>query len=107
MRLILVDGQTDRVCGDVAQEATQASARNQDKLERFCKATAQDIDESRGQRLGDYEFVDFRPSEKSTGYAVFMANENGGNCLYRGACPTDLGEVFIHCFYLGYVCRSH
>jgi hypothetical protein len=105
MRLILVDAQSDRICGDVAEEATQASAWDQDKLESFCKSTAQEIDKGRGQRSGAYDFVSFPPSEKSAGYFVFMANENGENCLYCGSCPADLAEVFIHCFYLGYVCR--
>ena len=105
MRLILVDGQSDRICGDVAKEATQASAWDQDKLESFCKAIAQEIDQSRGQRSGPYDFAYFPPSEKAAGYFVFMANENSENCLYREACPADLGEVFTHCFYLGYVCR--
>ncbi len=103
MRFILVDVQSDRVCGDVEDaEVTLDTASQGDKLESLCKAAARTVDERRGQLHGAYEFSCFEPSEKAPGYFVFLANEH---CLcpsYEG-CPASLSEVFTGTSYVGYV----
>jgi hypothetical protein len=103
MRIIVVDAQTDRICGDIADvEATLDTPPNGNKLERLCKAAARSVG---GDTQEDYEFDCFAPCEKASGYFVFLANEDGGNGLDDQACPVNLGEVFMRSFYLGYVHR--
>ncbi len=105
MRLILVDSRSDAVCGDVpGVEAARDTASQSDKLESLCKAAARSVDESRGAPQAIYDFTCFREaSDKTSGYFVFRANEQGVNSL-RGCAPS-LSDVFTRCFYVGFVYR--
>ncbi len=105
VRFIVVDGQTDRVCGDVVYaEVTPDAASNADSLESLCKAAARTVDDRRGEQHGAYEFSCFEPPDKAPGYFVFLANEQ---CLCSSCegCPASLSEVFTCSFYVGFVHR--
>ncbi len=105
MRFIVVDGQSDRVCGDVEDaEVTLDITSQGDKLESLCKAAARTVDERRGWLQGTYEFSCFGPSEKAPGYFVFLANEYS-LCPSCEGCPANLSEVFTGTSYIGYVYR--
>ncbi len=104
MRFILVDGQTNHVCGDVDVETTPDARSRADKLESLCKTAARTVDERTGQQPGTYDFSCFEPSDKAAGFFVFLANEH---CLCQSCegCPAGLREVFTCSSYVGYVSR--
>ncbi len=104
MRFIVVDGQSDCVCGDLV-EAELDMPSNEERREACCKAAARMVDARRGEQQGTYEFTCFEPSDNAPGYFVFVANEQGENRLRCEACPANLAEVFTHCFYVGHVHR--
>ncbi len=104
MRFVLVDGQTDRVCADIAA-GKRMSTRDSGKLERFCKILARIADKNRGQQRGAYDFSCFAPSGNQRGYFIFEANEQGLKplCSHDEGCPATLSEVLNSCIYVGYV----
>ncbi len=101
---ILVDSQTDHVCGNVEDAEATLGTLNGDKLESVCKAAASRVGESRGQQQESYDFSCFAPAKKTPGYFVFLANEHC-LCLHCEGCPASLSDVFTCCFYVGYLQR--
>ncbi len=106
MRFILVDSSSDEVSGDTSKFAAgwPELTSDNDNLGSLCRAAAQLLDESKGEPSSRYEFTSFEPSDKASGYFVFMANEKASDTL--GKESPSIYEVLTQCSYVGYVVRS-
>lgn len=112
MRLVLVDSESNRVCGDTASlaarfpEWAEASTRDRD-IERLAKTAARLLDESSGKTFRTYDFASFAPRDNSKGYFVFQCEREGERALPPVSDQSDpadaLSAVMTSCFYIGHV----
>ena len=117
MRLVLIDKQTNRVCGDTSAFASSrfdeweaAAARGKDDLEALATIAARLLDESLGKTCRAYEFSTFEAKGETDGYFVYDCDYEA----YQGtpgmsglADPAAMVEVVTRCFYVGYVRCDH
>lgn len=112
MRLVLIDSETNSVCGDTAALATrspewiEATARERDP-ESLAKIAARLLDESLGKTYRTYNFASFAPRGSPAGYFVFRCDCEGNRVPPVVSDQSDSAEaisaVMMGCFYVGYV----
>jgi hypothetical protein len=112
MRLVLIDSETNRVCGDTTALATrspewiEATARERNP-ESLAKIAARLLDESFGRTYRTYTFASFAPRNASKGYFVFRCDYDGDRAAPVISDPSDpaaaISAVMMGCFYVGYV----
>jgi hypothetical protein len=112
MRLVFIDSETNRVCGDTAALATRspewinAAVRERDP-ERLARTAARLLDESLGRTYRTYNFASFAPRDSSAGYFVFRCDCEGVHFPLVASDQSDstqaVSAVMTSCFYVGYV----
>ena len=112
MRLVFVDSESNRVCGDTAAlaarcpEWVEASSHDTD-LESLARTAARLLDESSDKTFRTYQFVSFAPQGHSKGYFVFRCECEGDRALPPVSDQSDpadtISAVMTSCFYVGYV----
>jgi hypothetical protein len=111
VRLVLIDGESDRICGDTAsfaarfREWADVSAKTGD-VESLAKTAARLLDESNGRTYRTYNFAAFAPKGGSSGYFVFRCEDGPEFApapLDQSKPEAALGPVMMGCFYVGYV----
>lgn len=112
MRLVLVDGNIDRVCGDTLSFAAhsiewmRSTTRDRD-VEAMSKTAARLFDESIGKTHRVYNFASFAPEGKSDGYFIYLCDDQGDRAIPVVSDISDeaarISAVLTSCFYVGYV----
>lgn len=112
MRLILIDGKSDRVCGDTLSfapysiEWLKATTRYRD-LEVMSKTAARLLDEASGKTYRVYDFTSFAPQGNSEGYFIYLCDDQGDRAIPVISNISDdigvIGAILTSCFYVGYV----
>jgi hypothetical protein len=112
MRLVLLDSESNRVCGDTASFAPRSPAlvdalsRDGD-VEGLATTVARLLDQSLGKTYRTYSFTSFAPPRPSRGYFIFRCDCEGDRAPPPVSDQSDqdaaTAAVMIGCFYVGYV----
>jgi hypothetical protein len=113
MRLVLVDCQTDRICGDTAIFAASSadwaenSFRSVD-VELMAVIAARLLDEANGNVGWKYIFACFEKSDKIYGYDVFrvVEDEEGIPGAFVGPDSLSIDTLLTHSQFVGHVRRA-
>jgi hypothetical protein len=111
MRLVLVDRNSDRICGDTAMFAARSAewAENSFRsidVEHMSLIAARLLDESEGKRCWVYEFICFRPLDTTGGYDIFLVDEEmaeGVPEFFNAQDDAAMSTLITLCQYVGHV----
>jgi hypothetical protein len=112
MRLVLIDSESNRVCGDTASLAPRFPApvealSGDGNVEGLAKTVARLLDESLGKTYRIYSFTSFAPPMPSRGYFIFRCDCEGDRAPLPVSDQSDqdatIAAVMMGCFYVGYV----
>jgi hypothetical protein len=111
MRLVLVDRQTDRVCGDTAVFAATSAdwAENSFRgvdVEHMALIAARLLDEANGNLGWKYKFACFETGDKVHGYDVFRMVEDDDRIPSASPNSLSIAMLLTHSQFVGHIRRA-